>query len=345
MSGEWDFWIEQLGGGAPETTPGRPHSGFYRDRYYAPTGDGKKREKRSRAVAIWQQDGEFICTVTVGYQPRHLDEIDALFANCCRAPITRDLYMLIADGGAWPDEVPAVDRIVSTSDNEPELSPSQKLEAELNDVKDKARSWFAEIGKKITTQEQSDKAGNFANEFAKLQKKAEDTHKVEKAPHLEAGRAVDAAWKPLVTAAEEAKKWAKKAAEGFLIAEQKRLDDERKKLEQEAEAARKAAGAALMAAEAKAAEAGVPVEVELPVVPHVPAQPERAKAGTSGRSISIRQRTEYQIADLPAAVAYLAALEKPPVDFVEAVQKAVNRIASSGVTVPGVNPHVVEYAA
>ena len=47
----------------------------------------------------------------------------------------------------------------------------------------------------------ADKAANFAERFAALEKQAEEQRTLDKRPVLEAGRAIDAAWKPVIDAA------------------------------------------------------------------------------------------------------------------------------------------------
>lgn len=351
MSDEWDFWIEQLSGGAPETTPGRPHSGFYRDRYYAPTGDGKKREKRSRAVAIWQQDGEFICAVTAGYQPRHLDEIDALFSNCCRAPITRELFMSIQAGDPWPDEVPAADRVVSKGDNNPpeELTPDQALAAEIRVLEKQVREWLlrlpgSDAEKGITgkpqTKAEADLCANYATKFGELEKRAIEAHRAEKAPFLEAGRSCDAKWfAPVRDAAAELKKKIKAIGDIWLTKENARLAEEARLAN---EAARKAAEEAAVKDRAEADKIGAPPP---PAVIVEEIKPQRASIGTSGRVITQRTRTVWIIEDLPSVATYFATLEAPPQDLRDTLEKLVGKVSSAGVKVPGTREDKISSAA
>lgn len=78
-----------------------------------------------------------------------------------------------------------------------------------------------------------------------LKREIEAQHKVEKAPHLEAGRKVDATYKPLVDEAEAVQKTLKTTLQAFVIErerEAKRIADEAaKKLREAEEAAAKAA--------------------------------------------------------------------------------------------------------
>ena len=78
-----------------------------------------------------------------------------------------------------------------------------------------------------------------------LKREIEAQHKVEKAPHLEAGRKVDAAYKPLVDEAEAVQKKLKATLQAFVVErerEAKRIADEAaRKLREAEEAAAKAA--------------------------------------------------------------------------------------------------------
>ena len=94
MSDPWAFWLAQLAGEEPETTPGTPHAGFYRG---GSAGAAYKRKFPETFIAIWQdEDGEWIArtdradgTVTVqrGWQ---VDEF--VFPRCCRNAITHEEY-------------------------------------------------------------------------------------------------------------------------------------------------------------------------------------------------------------------------------------------------------------
>ncbi|MDR3450532.1 MAG: hypothetical protein P4M15_12460, partial [Alphaproteobacteria bacterium] len=107
---DWTFWQNAIAGAKPETTPGTPHQGYFRNRYYEPAGDGKKRVVRYEAVAIWFDPAE-------GWQCARskfgsgagmtVDQIDELFASCCRNPVSYEVYQEFSKTGKWPDEIHA----------------------------------------------------------------------------------------------------------------------------------------------------------------------------------------------------------------------------------------------
>ncbi|RJP45479.1 hypothetical protein C4587_00865 [Candidatus Parcubacteria bacterium] len=321
MSDIWEFWRRSLLGEKPETTPGTPHAGFYRDR-------------SSRAVAIWKDGEQWVCSVTSGYCPRHKDEIDELFGFVCRAPITRELFMHIKNGGGWPEDVQIPER--GAGDNSQSLPPHELLAAQINDMIDEARKWLASIGGKIATQEHADKAANFAGAFGELEKEADKARKNEKEPHDKAAKAVQAKWLPVIELAAEKKSWLKKEFEKFALAEKRRREEEARRL---AEEQRKAAEEAARAA----AENGEPPPQ--PEAIEEPAPVKNVAAGTRGTRVALKTRVDYVVIDLPAFAAHLAALENPPPEFLEACRKIANRLGAAGANPPGVEKRVTEFAA
>jgi hypothetical protein len=321
---QWTYWASALNGNFIEDLiqRGNPQSGFYRDRH-------------TRAVAIWRtDDGNLMCSVTSGYGPRHADEIDELFGFVCRAPITRDLYMHIANGGAWPEDVQIPARGVG--DNSQSLPPNELMAAQINDMIDEARKWLASIGGKIESQEHADKAANFAGAFGELEKQADKARKDEKEPHDKAAKAVQAKWLPVIELAAEKKTWLKKEFEKFALAEKRRREEEARRL---ADEQRKAAEEAARAA----AENGE----QPPESPQVedPAPIKNVAAGTRGTRVALKTRVDYVVTDLPAFSAHLAALENPPPEFVEACRKIANRLGAAGANPPGVEKRITEFAA
>lgn len=212
-------------------------------------------------------------------------------------------------------------------DNSGAASPATIMADRIADVNQQIADWLKEIGGKITTDEQADRAANFAALLGELEKEAEALHKVEKAPWLEGGRTVDAAWKPLIEKAAASKGRVKRDyVTPYLVEKQRRIDAE-------AKAERERIAAERAKAEQEAAAAGVepkPVE-ELP-----PPEPERVKAGTrGGRATALRTVKVAEITDLAALASYLAGMGNPPPDFVEVCKKLAEKMMKAGVTVPG----------
>lgn len=322
---DWTYWASALNGEFIEDLiqRGNPQSGFYRDR-------------SKRAVAIWRDEaGELLCSVTSGFCPRHPDEIDELFGFICRSPITRELFMHVKDGGAWPEDVQLPER--GAGDNSQSLPPHELLAAQINDMIDEARKWLESIGGKVQTQAHADKAANFAGAFGELEKQADKARKDEKEPHDKAAKAVQAKWLPVIELAAEKKTWLKKEFEKFALAEKRRREDEaRRALEEQRRVAEEAYGRAV-------AENG-----ERPPAPPAieePAPVKNVAAGTRGTRVALKTRVDFVVTDLPAFSAHLAALDNPPPEFVEACRKIANRLGAAGANPPGVEKRVTEFAA
>ena len=340
----FQFWRDQLAGKNPELPPG-PQCGYYRD--------------RARAVAIWhdQETGELCCTVSSGpgkrdWQPNHVDEIDEKFGFCCRHPVSYESYLGFMNTGAWPEDVaerpvaeiaakaverqqhwarPADKPAAAPAEpgpghNSNDLPAFELMRERIRDAGAQVADWFKSIGGEIRTKEHADKASNFKGLFGDLEKEAAAAHKTEKEPHLVAGRAVDAAWKPIIELADASKRKAAALLTPYLQ-EQDRIARE---------AAAKAAQAAREEAERLAATAApdafVPEDRPAPVAAP---EPEKPRAGTRGNSVGLRTFKRVEIDDFAACVAYLAALDPVPPDLRAAVEKIADKILKSGVAVPG----------
>jgi hypothetical protein len=162
----------------------------------------------------------------------------------------------------------------------------------------------------IEDQVSADRCANYADALSDLEKKAEAFRTAEKKPVLDQGRAIDARWKPIVTAADEAKRVCKKAIEPFLIAETERL--EREFMEQ------------------LKAENG---DVSLLGLASL-----TAKAGTFGRTISLRRVRKVVVSDRTALINHYH--RDPRFLNDESVQKLLVKLAEhdlqAGRSVPGV---------
>ena len=321
---DWTYWASALNGNFIEDLiqRGNPQSGFYRDR-------------SKRAVAIWRDDsGALLCSVTDGYCPRHADEIDELFGFVLRTPITRELFMHVKNGGAWPEDVQMPER--GTGDNSRSLPLHELLAAQINDMIDEARKWLESIGGKVESQEHADKAANFAGAFGELEKQADKARKDEKEPHDKAAKAVQAKWLPVIDLAAEKKTWLKKEFEKFALTEKRRREEEARRA---AEEQRKAAEEAARAAAENGEQPPAPPPIE------EPAAVKNVAAGTRGTRVALKTRVDYVVTDLPEFSAHLAALDNPPPEFLEACRKIANRLGAAGANPPGVEKRVTEFAA
>jgi hypothetical protein len=341
----------------PDFDPKHPETGFYRG-------------QRNEAVAIWWRDGSLDghfppqCMAMVhapsrtggGVSVSNYDRADiiseSVFAYCCRHPITFEAYKLFTKTGVWPEDIrhedtrhdaeprtkeekkpesgtpepvqpqPALTspEPASAGDNLPK-EPERALEAELEDLLERSNAWFKSVNGKIANQSDADKCANYATAVAELEKRALAAKEVEKRPILTAGAAIEAKWRTVLDRAATAKTNLKALMTSWLSAQKK------------AQLAEQAA-----AAEQRRQQAAAGQVVDLPR-----AQPSRSVAGTTGR-VSLKTVTVYSVANLKDASTYLASMETPPADFVEAVRLCGQRLMKAGVPIPGISVSSEEVA-
>jgi len=186
---------------------------------------------------------------------------------------------------------------------------SGSLASELSRLRHEVSNWLEGLGE-IADQVTADRCANYADAFASFEKQAEEQRTSAKKPVLDQGRAIDQRWKPIVSAAEDAKRQCKKALEPFLIAETERL--EREFMEQ------------LQAENGDLSLLGLASLT--------------AKAGTFGRTISLRRVRKVRILNRNALLAHYH--RDPRFLNDEAVQKLLGKLAEhdlqSGSEIPGV---------
>lgn len=303
----YDRWQDALDGKAVDWPRNVAMPGFFRK---------DERDGTKTGVAIWPSKNDRPVVKVGKSAPRTLNTTseeaewcEYLFAWISKNPVSERSYRVWLDTGEWPDEVKLPDRSNSAG------APHEVIEQSIADLKAQAEAWLAEIGGEVKTQEQADKAGNYASAFAELAKEAEDKRTDAKAPVLKQGREIDGLWNPIKAAGDKAKTWAKKLAEPFLKADQ----------------ARKFAEAA------QAAAAGEEVR----------ASDLKVKAGTSGRSTSLRMIERAQVTDYDAAFAHYAGT--PRFKAHDMVRAAIDRLAEAdlkaGHAVPGASLQKIQSAA
>lgn len=313
MSDQWAWWRAALKGDNPDWERGNPPSGYFRS-------------AKGECCAIWRDENGTLQAWRSGgkYTPPagDVDKIEEFFATTCRdnraRPISAAEYKAFMEAGKWPDQVDEAPATIG--DNSGAVaSDLDAARAAVDDLFEQYRDWKREIGGKVTTKENADKAANFGDRFGKFEKRADDLRKVEKQPHMDAATAVDNAWRPIITTAKDAKTEAKNLLTRYLKEEQRKRDEaaaaERERLRKEAEAAR---------------EKGF-VEPE----PVKEPEPQRVHAGTQGRVASLRTYKSAVITDLKAAAAFFAEMDQPPPDFVKAITAAAFKVMSAGMKVPG----------
>jgi hypothetical protein len=294
-------------------SPSDPELGYYRCR---------GRDKQWEPVGIFlDDDGQMVAER--GLTRRRVDPLD-VWTSCLRYPVTYEFHVKALRGEGYDDEPPP-----PIGDNSGAADPLGNIKLELEGEKETAETFLEQP---IASQADADRIGIWAKRFLDIGKRAETERVTEKEPHLEAGRAVDAKWKPLV---DEAKAFAdrlRKHVEPWLLAEKRkalaaanaaREEAQRQRREAETAETDEARQQALQAAKQAADEA---VNVR------------NASAGRTGARVSVRVEKRANITDFEAC---LMALKDHP-DLRVLVQQLAQRAVKAGVPLAGVEVEEVE---
>ena len=286
---------------------GVPQVGFYKMR--------RSKNAPWLPVAIWSKDGTLVCRVA-----GEMKDPNEVWTYCCGNPVNKADAKHAFETGSWPGDVPGI------GDNSGDLSLAEDIE----DTATQAKAWL----KKTTIQSkvECDMAANWRTKLLDLKKRAEAEHKAEKAPHLEAGRAVDAKFKPIIETADDAANALRRVLTSYMAAEEA-------KLRAAAELERKAAEEAARQAKAAAAAKGQPEPEDVPLPLPEPAKVQAG--GQRGRKVGLREITKYVMTDYEAALAHVK--EHP--DVRAAVEKVAAAMARAGAKVPGVEAKIEKVAA
>lgn len=268
----WQWWQsalaepKKIGTAALPVHPGEYQLGYYRTR---------SKNVPWEPVGIYPDENG----VVVAFRgERQVDDIPELFQWCCRHPVSYDAYVAALNGKNWPDDDPTVAAQVAPKPAVAGDNSGKIDEAEV--IRDQIEAALAGLSAYETVQddETASKALSLRNRLNELSREADKIRTKEKEPHLEAGKAVDAKWQPLVKKAKAGADQVRSAIGAW----------ETEKLRRQREAERKAEQARLRAeAEAaKAAEDGKPVPEPEPVAETVAAAPAQIK-GTYGKAASV----------------------------------------------------------
>lgn len=309
---EWGYWQEALAIGKGRrltkdevrslgiTT--EPRTGFYR-----------KRNKTGSdiPVAIWTDAGGMVAKIGSG-----MGSAEDIWTWCCDWPISEETYRAVAEqGGEWPGSDPVVQEQVAAAGHNSGRIDEAEAFADQVDAAEKGKDAYA----KISDDEQLAAAQSLRSRLLELKSEGEKKHKREKEPHLEAGRAVDKKWLPVVKRAQAAADAIRSAMGAY--------ETEKLRKQREAETARLAAEIAARKAAAKA-EAPAPSRAPLPE----PAAPTPIR-GSYGRAASVSVvNVVTAINDQDALYRFLR--DHP--DLKNCMFDLAKRAVAKGHTVPGV---------
>ncbi len=316
----WHWWQEALEGRIGPIHDGEPQQGYYRTRF---------KDKPWEPVAIWFEEGKW-------HAMRGERQVDAsdIWTWCCRNPISYEAYTKAIEGAGWDDEpeAPAIGHNLPTD-------PFEALQVEFAAEREQAEAF---LKKPITTQAEADRAAIWSKRLSTIAKKATDLHKVEKQPHLDAGRSVDDKWRALKDEPDAISKKLKRHMDAFLQEEARKERERQAAARAEAERIQREADAARVAAEKAAAKndnsaAAADAAAEAERLEQQAAAAERgtqarnASAGRTGAKVSLRTFVFAEITDFDALLMAL----KDRAEIKEVVDMLANRAARSGVELAG----------
>ena len=235
----------------------------------------------------------------------------------------------------------------------------ERLTARDAELTRTANIWIANT-KAVEDQETADALSGFLKQVTLLRSDADAARKNEKQPHLDAARAVDEKWRPLIERCDNTKRLLEPRLQAYLQKKRREQEEEARRQREEAERKRREAEEAQRRAEEliRAAEAGtldegtnvvgaiqraeeVAREAEAAAKAAEKAASAKVMAGgqytVGGRkkSTSLRTYTTVKVVDLKACAAYLVKIKAP--ELVEACEKAARRLyrANPEAPIPG----------
>lgn len=314
MTDHYAWWRGAIAGTPGPISADNPECGYFKLR------EGKNGPWRP--VAIWRKDdGTLVCRVADATRDAH-----EIWTYVAKNPVTQGAAKQAFDTGRFPDEAPAI------GDNAP---PNETLFDQIARIAVDAVDWLKRHGIKDKTS--GDMCANYRAQLLDLRKQADAQRESEKRPHLEASRAVDAKFKPVIECADVAANTLRDALTAYMRAEEAKLQAERD-AQRRAEAERVAAENARIEAERAKLMRDDPIAAltsdgpEL-LAPPPPPEPVKVQAGGQrGRKTGLRTITKYVVGDYAAALEHCK--DHPKVR--EAVEAVACAQAKTGAAVPGV---------
>jgi hypothetical protein len=232
--------------------------------------------------------------------------------------------------------------------NPPEPTPLEQARETISLLDVEASAWFD--GEPIQNERQAEDVARLLDAARKAEKQFDAHRKAEKQPHDDAAKAVDAAWKPVITDAKRIVEIAKAAQTTWLI----KLDDEKRAREAAArkEAEEKAHAALKLAQEAdgslaaaKARDAAIE-EAKKAKAAAARAAHDKANAKGAGmaRAVSLRTTWCAEVQDRRALLNHIA--KSAPDDLTAFVEEWAARAVRGGAReLPGVRVYEERAAA
>lgn len=318
---------EKIGGPTLPIYEGEPQPGFFRRRI--------SRAGPYTGVAIFEHDGKLVAV-----QDKKAADPLEIWTWVAKYPITEAAYRQWESTGVWPDEDQGVTESLAVTAPPPNresmlqaitdvvLPVGERLLGHNNPPQDEAEILKGQIDAasanmadyaEIRDDTGAAKAQSLRSRLLELSGTADKRRETEKAPHLEAGKAVDAKWQPLVRAAKAAADTLRSAMSAY----------ETRKMQAEKVAAEAAAKAAAAKPAPKGAESAV-----LPATTTTAPVPEANTTvrGAYGRAASVKLVKVAVVKDQDAAYAAMRTHK----ELVELIAKLAQRATDAGIAIAGV---------
>lgn len=298
---DYTYWQNALKGSFGPVHDSDPQPGFYRRR--------TRKGGPFVPVAIWEHEGKIVAV----QDGKHADAAE-IWTYVCQNPIPEDWYHGKMNDGVWRDEAPAVAAEATMGHNQGPTDEAEILKEQIESASAGVKQY-----EKIDSDESAAQAQSLRARLNELSGEADKKREDAKKPHLDAGKAIDAKWQPLVKAAKAGADAIRAALSGWETEKYNRQQEERRKAE---EAQRKA--------EEKAAKAGKPAPAPPP--PPEPAPEATQIKGAYGKAASVKVVKVVTVTDQDAAYKFL----RTHPELVSLIAKLAQRGIDAGYDVPGV---------
>lgn len=276
---------------------GDARPGFYRKRRF--------KNGPFDPVAIWPaEDGALIAKVG-----QKLDDPAEIWTFVCRNPVSEAAYRKAEAGEGWGDEAPGIGH---------NAAPADDFDA-LADQIESAKACLPQFAS-IKDEEHQAQAQSARARLNELSRDADKKRTAEKAPHLEASKAVDTKWQPLVKSAKAGADDIAKAMSAYETEKARKVAEERRQADEAAEKARRYA-------EAQGKQA-----VETPRAGPSPEPVSTTIRGGYGRAASVKVVKVVTVIDQDAA--YQAMKTHP--ELVRLIAQLAQRAVDAGHEIAGV---------
>lgn len=228
---------------------------------------------------------------------------------------------------------------IAMGGNNPPAFEAHKVN--IDDLREEAKVWLD--GKAVESAEEAAGLNTLLDLARQAAKAADEARAAEKKPHLDAGKAVDAQWKPIIDAAQRIVDVAKKTLTPWNIKEAERKAAEAQKAAEEAEAQRQAEVEASRAAAASGSLEDVEqADQQADAAKQAEKIAKKAeKEATSGLGLRTTYRPE--LTDPKAAIAHYWATRRE--DFIALVNDLAAKDVRAGKRdIPGFTIHAEQKA-